>query len=530
MSSTLFTASRETLPFRAIVAVLLLMIAGTLVAGCNRSSSPTAPSTGLALNGAVTDTNASAPVPNARVEVTDGANQGKSATADATGRYDLADLQPGVFSVRAQADGFEATAQSVTLTDSSTVNFSLRRQPRDDPEPTIKFSVTGTVKDARTQAAIANARVEIVDGANVGKATTADSAGRYALTSLSSGTFVLRGFADGYDFNQRSVTVGPSQTIDFSLAPKIIPPSDPSGPVAKGRTVDALSNRPLPGMNVRIDGLGEATTGSDGGFSIAGAGQEQSRIVTVSSVTTVERQTHIRVPSDVPTLTLIPQDINLGAFDQMFRSDDGGLHRWVAAPRLVVERRVLTYTGQGDDTYVATAELMSEADAQALISDLVWALPQLTGGTFGAFAEVVSETPQEGDVVRVTRPGSIVVARYKGLTTATSYWGYSRWAWNGAGETIAGVMMLDADFETSASAFHRSLHAHELGHALGYNHVSARESVMDSSGRVEPNAFDRDGSKIAFMRTPLNQSPDIDPDPTTPSSLRTGQIRWKGAH
>src|SRR5262249_38921151 len=163
-----------------------------------------------------------------------------------------------------------------------------------------------------------------------------------------------------------SVTVGPNQSIDFSLPRKATappPPPPPSGTPATGRTVDALSNQPLSGMNVRIDGLGQATTGADGRFSIPGSDQQQTRLITISSASTIERQTRIRVPGDAATLTLMPQDINLGAFDQMFRGD-GALHRWTNAPRLVVQRRVLTYTGQSDTNYVATAEEMSDDEAQ----------------------------------------------------------------------------------------------------------------------------------------------------------------------
>ena len=36
----------------------------------------------------------------------------------------------------------------------------------------------------------------------------------------------------------------------------------------------------------------------------------------------------------------------------------------------------------------------------------------------------------------------------------------------------SGESMLDRDFERSGSPFLRSLRAHELGHALGYNHVT----------------------------------------------------------
>jgi hypothetical protein len=91
------------------------------------------------------------------------------------------------------------------------------------------------------------------------------------------------------------------------------------------------------------------------------------------------------------------------------------------------------------------------------------------------------------------RLGSIVVARYEGLTAATTFWGYTRWAWNGAGEMQGGIVMLDRGFDESDSQYKRSLRTHELGHALGYQHVFALTSVMNSNARTEPNAFDRMG-------------------------------------
>jgi hypothetical protein len=88
--------------------------------------------------------------------------------------------------------------------------------------------------------------------------------------------------------------------------------------------------------------------------------------------------------------------------------------------------------------------------------------------------------------------------------------------------------MLDREFDTSASPYRQSLRAHELGHALGYAHVDAVASVMNSSGRVLPNAFDRDGSRMAFLRPPLNRSPDTDPEPI---AIRRGGngLTWTGA-
>jgi hypothetical protein len=71
--------------------------------------------------------------------------------------------------------------------------------------------------------------------------------------------------------------------------------------------------------------------------------------------------------------------------------------------------------------------------------------------------------------------------------------------------------MIDADFDRSNGPYRRALRSHELGHALGYNHVTARSSVMNADARTEPNDFDRTASRVAFERTPGNRSPDNDP-------------------
>jgi hypothetical protein len=68
------------------------------------------------------------------------------------------------------------------------------------------------------------------------------------------------------------------------------------------------------------------------------------------------------------------------------------------------------------------------------------------------------------------------------------------------------------------------LRSHELGHALGLQHVITRPSVMHPDARTEPNPFDRAASRIAFMREPGNRSPDIDPD--MHALNRFGALSW----
>jgi hypothetical protein len=304
-------------------------------------------------------------------------------------------------------------------------------------------------------------------------------------------------------------------------------PPVPSGPGVSGVAVDTLTSSPLGGVTVKINGVGETTTNADGGFILSAADPEQIHPVTLSSPAIVSRLTRLRVPGPAAMLSLIPASFDLAAFDQMVRPS-GILHRWTSAPRVVVLSRVLKFTNVSDAEYVALGETMSDGEVSGLLADLAWTLPQLTGNTFGAFAEELRESAAEGDRVRVSRTGLIVVARYDGLTAATGYWGYTRWAWNGAGEMSAGIVMLDRNFDAGGSPYRRSLRAHEFGHALGYTHVTVRNSVMNQDARTEPNAFDKDAARIAFQRSPLNRTPDIDPDPFTGNLRSRTQLFWVG--
>ena len=279
---------------------------------------------------------------------------------------------------------------------------------------------------------------------------------------------------------------------------------------------------------VRVDGIGETTTAGDGRFTISTSDPEQFREVRISSGATVERVTHMRVPGPDARVTLMPNALDLRAFNEMFRHS-GSLARWTSAPRVVVQSRVLQFTGLDSVEYVALAALMSGSEFSGLMTDLNYGLPQITGNTFTGFAGEQLEEAAAGERVSLMRDRTIVIARVEGLTAATGFWGYSRWGITGSGEVVSGIMMLDREFDTSGSNYRRSLRIHELGHALGYSHVTGVESVMNASARLEPNAFDRDASRLAFMRPPLNRSPDIDPDPFSVNLRAPSEgLIWRG--
>jgi len=283
-----------------------------------------------------------------------------------------------------------------------------------------------------------------------------------------------------------------------------------TGPFStSGRVFDVASQASLSNVSLIGDGL-TAYSDANGFFTLFGPTSSPTpRAITFSGAGVVSRQTWLRLPGpDAPT-SLIPGTFDLVGFDQMFRASF--LRRWVQAPPLLIETRTLQFTDVNASSAVATDDEMSDAEYQSLAADLAWALPILSGSTFPGFATTQRQGSASGATVVLLNGSQITVARVAGLTAATGFWGYGRWQTQGDGTVVAGNLVLDRDFERSSSPFHRSLRAHELGHAMGYNHVTGRASVMNSTARLEPNVFDQQACLIAFQRKPGNRSPDIDP-------------------
>jgi hypothetical protein len=286
-------------------------------------------------------------------------------------------------------------------------------------------------------------------------------------------------------------------------------PSGPSTASLAGRTVDALTSQPLAALSIRLDNGSAATSSGDGTFAIATSSGQHA--ATISGQGIVERQTNLRAPASGLAVSLIPSGFDLAAFSEMCRGGENGLRRWDAAPSLVVIEAVLEFTSSTDAAYKATAERLTSADRESLVADFGWGLSELTGGAFGGFRTVSIESPEAGSSVSFfSREGAIVVARFRGLRESTGSLAFGRWA-NRSSLIVAGAVMLDRDFDAGQHSLRRALRVHELGHALGWSHVSARASAMNAVVGTEPNAFDREATRLAFLRPPGNTAPDRDP-------------------
>ena len=387
------------------------------------------------------------------------------------------------------------------------------------PSPSAAtYAITGTVR-AAGGGPIQGARVEATNAPNTGRSATTDPAGRYLLNNLQGGSVALQVSAQGHATQTFTVSLGSDQVADFSL------PASANLPVVGGRVIDALTQMGLGGVAVVGDGV-SCSSDANGQFSLSNAQGAFPKAVSFTRSGFLERQTWLH-DAGQPTVSLIPGNLNLRAFDEMLRSPV--LRRWREAPSLVIETRTLQYADLNATSATGIDDAMADAELGSVRGDLEWALTKLSGGAFGAFRSVTRQDSAAGGSVSLLNQAQITVVRMAGLTQATGYWGYGRFMSHSDGTVVAGLLVLDRDFERSNSPYRRSLRAHELGHAMGYAHVSGVGSVMDPSGRQEPTTFDLDAFRIAFQRQPGNRAPDVDPDPSMAPMQATRGASWSPA-
>jgi hypothetical protein len=275
----------------------------------------------------------------------------------------------------------------------------------------------------------------------------------------------------------------------------------------RGETVSAIDGTPIAGVAVKV-GTHAAVSDNLGRFEVMNL-QEGAEIMTLSGSSIVERRRNVAIPADVTKETLIPSAFDLEAFDEMFRGT-GQLQRWTSAPALVVLGSVMQYHSIGADEYQATSEQLTDDEVTLLVQHLTEGLSLLTGNKFASFSSVDVERPASGKRVNTLRTGAIVAGRYRGVQSLATTIGLGRWSNNGdTAEIVGGALYLDHNFDRSNEA-RRLLRIHELGHALGYLHVTKRTSIMNPAIGPVPTDFDRNAAMIAFARMPGNQSPDND--------------------
>ena len=305
-------------------------------------------------------------------------------------------------------------------------------------------------------------------------------------------------------------------------------PTSPESPrVLQGRTVSAIDGSAAGQVSIQVGSRFAIQSDADGNFQIdVGGPGTFATVFTGSRI--VERRTTLTGPTaDRTSIPLIPSSFDLPAFDEMFRGTHDRLQRWTARPALVIIGTVMKYSASDTDRFDALSERLTEDEVTALTNHLTEGLALLTGGTFGSFASVQVEWPAAGERVGIRRSGTIVAGRYSGIRNLAQTIGYGSWAEQPDGTVVGGTMWLDRDFDRD-DAQRRLLRIHELGHALGYGHVTVRTSIMNPSIGPSPTDFDRAAALIAFQRPVGNTSPDSDPAVGTSGfAVTDGSVQWR---
>jgi hypothetical protein len=92
----------------------------------------------------------------------------------------------------------------------------------------VSITVTGSVRDAQTNAALSGVQVQVASGPDLTRSTATDGSGSYSLTGVKVGIFMLRFTRPGFEIVERSVNANQDVRLDVQLrsgASCIAPPA-----------------------------------------------------------------------------------------------------------------------------------------------------------------------------------------------------------------------------------------------------------------------------------------------------------------
>jgi YD repeat-containing protein len=164
------------------------------------------------LSGTVTSVANGAAIAGAQVEAMQSNVVVGSATTSSGGSYTISSISPGSYDLQGSASGFGSVVSAgnvVTVGSTTTVNLAM-------PAPAAD---SGTVTQSNGTTPIPGATVAALQNNVLAASTTTDSSGRFNMSNLSAGAYVIQAAAQGYDTQQQTATLttGNSTTTNLSL-------------------------------------------------------------------------------------------------------------------------------------------------------------------------------------------------------------------------------------------------------------------------------------------------------------------------
>lgn len=277
------------------------------------------------------------------------------------------------------------------------------------------------------------------------------------------------------------------------------------------RVADVFSDAGVASATVAAEGGGQATSDASGAFSLQPSPGGTFNI-TVSAPGYVQRRTRLALPGNAVALSLIPTSFDLAAFDAMARTHEGQLVRWTSTPNLIFQRNLLDYSDDaGGSSYMVLNESLSDADLACLETRAREAVGLMSGNALAAGTSTTTAV-MPGTRVDGTATGAITVWAARNLGGSAGRGGISYRI--PALTVAAGIVFLEVaqpgNPNQASCAGNVNVLRHEIGHALGYQHVETRASVMQPVNAPAPTPFDQQAFTVFYKRGPGNSSPDTD--------------------
>ena len=288
-------------------------------------------------------------------------------------------------------------------------------------------------------------------------------------------------------------------------------------------TVSAITTRIVNALN-SSQGIGAIVDVAGGGsftaapvviveLTVPNIGQYR---LTIRAAGFVDRQTGIRAGATSTQqpiqISLIPTSFDLRAFDEGYRNGNGignALLKWARNPVLRLNQTVYDFN-QGNGPR-ALNDQISAANLDCVSGYMRQALQEMTGGVLQfSSVEILPVVPPGTPLASGPQDnGSILFTGMRNLSAFAL--GSSVWNSN-TGEINYGFVHMPVDRNAAACGTRLdATYAHEVGHALGLQHVQSRASVMNATA-VPITQFDRDAIAILNQRPPRNRTSDVDPE------------------
>jgi hypothetical protein len=293
-------------------------------------------------------------------------------------------------------------------------------------------------------------------------------------------------------------------TSPSSTQPASVVPPNVTGQVVNIESlVSGISDVVISGVGARA-----ARTDAGGFFTLDANGSAYALLLTHPNF--VDRRTAAVLPANGLHVSMIPSTFDQAAFEEFApRATTTGLRRWTRDPSLVVLTNVVEYDGIAYDPLV-TDRQVPDADFACMLDGVQRAIAPMSDQTMKfTKVDVTSQPAGSRFSIPSTPEGTIVLVVAHGVLAngrAAAFAGAQ------PNVLVRGVVWVSADNLPLCGTTASRVYPHELGHALGYQHVTLEPSVMSG---IQPTSaltpFDRDAIRIVYQRPPGNRSPDIDP-------------------